>query len=191
MKAERFFSGRSLENMGNKWDELGYRLYIYIYINTYIYIYIHVRIHIYIYTYTYTYIYIWCTIYTPIHLSYHKLYYICYVISLGKLFFVFTIFIYYGFEMVVWRWKHVTIILNSHEHGFIDGVWFVWCYMVYVVDLNGIVIRTNTHLNRIKWGYLSIYIYTNNHWGLYLTMVMYWDTRDLQWTWLASEANGE
>ena len=32
MKAERFFSGRSLENMGNKWDELGY-IYIYMMYN--------------------------------------------------------------------------------------------------------------------------------------------------------------
>ena len=51
--------------------------------------------------------------------------------------------------------------------------------MAYVVDLNGIAIRTNTHLNRLNWGYIYIYMYTYNHWGLYLTMVMYWDMRDL------------
>ena len=31
--------------------------------------------------------------------------------------------------------------------------------MAYVVDLNGVVISTNSHLNRIKWGYIYIYIY--------------------------------
>ena len=31
--------------------------------------------------------------------------------------------------------------------------------MAYVVDLNGIAIRTNTHLNRLNWGYIYIYVY--------------------------------
>ena len=121
MKAERFFSGRSLENMGNKWDELGY-------------------------------IYIWCTISVSIIL------YMLYYITWEVVFCFLIIIICYGLEMVLWRWNNIIIILNSHEQGFIDGVWFVWCYMAYVVDLNGVVISTNSHLNRIKWGY--IYIHT-------------------------------
>ena len=121
------------------------------------------------------YIYIWCTISVIIIL------YMLYYITWEVVFCFLIIIICYGLEMVLWRWNNIIIILNSHEQGFIDGVWFVWCYMAYVVDLNGIVISTNSHLNRIKWGY--IYIYTYNHWGLYLTMVMYWDMRDLYWTW--------
>ena len=83
-----------------------------------------------------------------------------YYITWEVVFCFLIIIICYGLEMVLWRWNNIIIILNSHEQGFIDGVWFVWCYMAYVVDLNGIVISTNTHLNRIKWGYIYIYIHT-------------------------------